>query len=92
MLSWCTIITNWLIWVAGALVVEDMQFTQPLDANTRPHPIRRSGEGSESESLMERSNIGVIKHEKSLFFGGRVAGIAQCVLTPDADAETLVSI
>ncbi|TVU02574.1 hypothetical protein EJB05_51984, partial [Eragrostis curvula] len=69
-----------------------MQFTRALDANTCPHPTRRTGEGFGSERLMERLNIGVINQEKSLkssCFGGRVAGTAQCVLTPDASAETL---
>jgi hypothetical protein len=72
-----------------------MQFIRALDANTPPHPTRRSGEGSGNESLMKRLNIGVIKHEKSLrqrCFGDRVVGTAQCVLTPYAGAETLVSI
>ncbi|TVU21513.1 hypothetical protein EJB05_31153, partial [Eragrostis curvula] len=71
-----------------------MQFTGALDGNTCPHPTRRTGEGVESERLMERLNIGVIKQEslRSRCFGGRVAGIARCVLTPDASAETLVSV
>jgi glucose-1-phosphate adenylyltransferase len=71
-----------------------MQFIQALDANT-PHPTRRSGEGSGNERLMERLNIRVIKHEKSLrqrCFGGKVVRTAQCVLTPYTSAETLVSI
>lgn len=68
-----------------------MQFTRALDANTGPHPTRRSGDVTRSDRLMERLNIGV-KHEKSLrhmCFGGRAAGTARCVLTPDAGAETL---
>jgi hypothetical protein len=72
----------------------DMQFSLASDANSGPHPIRRSCEGGGIDRL-ERLSIGGSKQEKALrnrCFGGRVAATTQCILTSDACPETLVSI
>ncbi|KAL6842609.1 hypothetical protein ACP4OV_027453 [Aristida adscensionis] len=70
-----------------------MQFILASDGKTRPQPMRIPGASSGSEWLLERLNIGDIEHDKALrkrCFGDKFAGIAQCVLTPDAGAETLL--